>query len=166
MWALTPKISGMTTMAPRGLPAGSARYAENLWPSAAASSIILPMLSVSSWIESHYEEEERGIVSTCERGVAPRGRKRPDGAYDGRAPGAGRGARAADARHVARAVLLRHAEERPRRRRRAAQARRRQGRRLPDRQRRRPTLRIHRLGDRRSHPARTQERHRLRRHPQ
>src|SRR3954462_843879 len=138
MWALTPKISGMTTMAPRGLPAGSARYAENLWPSAAASSIILPMLSVSSWIESHYEEEERGIVSTCERGAAPRRRERPHGADDGRAPGAGRGAGAADARHVTRPFLLRHAEKRARRRRRAAQANRGQGRRLPDRQRGRP----------------------------
>src|SRR3954471_18112877 len=116
----------MTTMAPRGLPAGSARYAENLWPSAAASSIILPMLSVSSWIESHYEEEERGIVSTCERGVAARRRQRADGADHRRAPGACRGPGVADAWHVARSFLLRHAEEWPRRRRRSAQADRRQ----------------------------------------
>src|SRR5258706_12784351 len=43
MWLLTPKISWITTMPPRGLPAGSARYAESVWPSAAFSSIILPM---------------------------------------------------------------------------------------------------------------------------
>src|SRR5574338_1727623 len=52
MWLLTPKISWMTTMAPRGLPAaalfpsGSARYADSLWPSDAVSSIILPMVRI------------------------------------------------------------------------------------------------------------------------
>src|SRR6185503_17568630 len=36
----------MTTMAPRGLPEGSARYAASLWPSDAVSSIILPMVRI------------------------------------------------------------------------------------------------------------------------
>src|SRR3984957_10810679 len=35
MWALTPKISWMTTTAPRGLPAGGASQALNSWPSRA-----------------------------------------------------------------------------------------------------------------------------------
>src|SRR5262249_49722888 len=48
MWLLTPKISWITTTAPRGLPAGSATYAASLWPSAALSSIILPMVTISS----------------------------------------------------------------------------------------------------------------------
>src|SRR3954468_9466127 len=130
MWSFTPKISGMTTIAPRGLPAGSARYAANLWPSAEVSSMSLPMLSVSCWIESHYEEEERGIVSTCERGAAPGRRERADGADQRGAPGARRGAGVADAWHVARPFLLRHAEERARRRSCPPEARCRQGRSL------------------------------------
>src|SRR4029078_9402979 len=36
----------MTTMAPRGLPAGEARKAASLWPSDAVSSIILPMVRI------------------------------------------------------------------------------------------------------------------------
>src|SRR3989440_7419612 len=47
MWLFTPKISWMTTMPPRGLPEGSARYAEKMCPSAALSSIIWPMQSSS-----------------------------------------------------------------------------------------------------------------------
>src|SRR3970040_2055610 len=43
MCLLTPKISWITTTAPRGLPDGSARYAASLWPSAAFSSIMLAM---------------------------------------------------------------------------------------------------------------------------
>src|SRR5215510_5672216 len=43
MWLLRPKISWMTTMPPRGLPAGSARQAASLCPSDAVSSINLPM---------------------------------------------------------------------------------------------------------------------------
>src|SRR5688500_13004909 len=43
MCALTPQISWITTTAPRALPAGSAPYAESWWPSAAVSSIILPI---------------------------------------------------------------------------------------------------------------------------
>src|SRR3970282_2057970 len=43
MCLLTPKISWITTTAPRALPDGSARYAASLWPSAAFSSIMLPM---------------------------------------------------------------------------------------------------------------------------
>src|SRR6185295_18108146 len=48
MWLLTPKISWMTTMPPRGFPAGSARYAASLCPSDAVSSIILPMSRIPS----------------------------------------------------------------------------------------------------------------------
>src|SRR5882672_12239762 len=43
MWLLTPKISWITTIPPRGFPEGSARYASSLWPSEAVSWIILPM---------------------------------------------------------------------------------------------------------------------------
>src|SRR5262245_35204827 len=46
MWLLTPKISWITTMPPRGFPDGSARYAASLWPSDAVSSIILPMVRI------------------------------------------------------------------------------------------------------------------------
>src|SRR6185369_15792378 len=52
MWLLTPKISGITTTAPRGLPAGSARYAASLWPSDALSSIIFPMGTILSMKKS------------------------------------------------------------------------------------------------------------------
>jgi len=38
----TPKISCTTISPPRGLPFGSARYAESLWPSEEASSMVLP----------------------------------------------------------------------------------------------------------------------------
>src|SRR5262245_1492375 len=46
MWLLTPKISWITTIPPRGFPDGSARYAASLWPSDAVSSIILPMVRI------------------------------------------------------------------------------------------------------------------------
>src|SRR5687767_10243784 len=47
MWLLTPKISWITTMPPRDLPAGSARYAASRCPSDAVSSIIFPMQASS-----------------------------------------------------------------------------------------------------------------------
>src|SRR6185369_15703825 len=59
MWLLTPKISWITTTAPRGFPLGSARYAASLCPSAAVSSIILPMATASSWIESAIMKKKR-----------------------------------------------------------------------------------------------------------
>src|SRR3970282_2069930 len=43
MCLLTPKISWITTTAPRGLPGGSARYAASLWPSGAFRSILVSM---------------------------------------------------------------------------------------------------------------------------
>src|ERR1700687_3571035 len=48
MWLSTPKISIATTRPPLGLPAGCARYADSLWPSAAVSWIVVP-IRVSCW---------------------------------------------------------------------------------------------------------------------
>src|SRR5258707_7999329 len=49
MWLFPPKISCVMTMPPRGVPAGSARYAESVKPSDALSSIFVPMICVLRW---------------------------------------------------------------------------------------------------------------------
>src|SRR5690606_230130 len=68
MCELTPKISMITIRAPRGFPAGSARYAENLWPSAAVSWIVLPIAFSFSVGQS------RAMPLALRRGEGGRGR--------------------------------------------------------------------------------------------
>src|SRR5712692_9294490 len=45
MCELTPKISWTTTRPPRGVPLGTARYAEKVWPSSAVRVMVSAMAS-------------------------------------------------------------------------------------------------------------------------